>query len=99
MLVAVLGLVLVTSGDAAAKAPSRQQAVRAGARLTPVLQSVPSPPRWDRGDDGRVHLEYEVLLTNAVPLPIGVAALDVVGEGRRTVLALSGDALAGAMGS
>ena len=96
--VALLALVLVTSGDAAAKAPSRQQAVRAGARLTPVLQSVPSPPRWYRGDDGRVHLEYEVLLTNAVPLPIGVAALDVVGGGRRTVLALSGDALAAAMG-
>ena len=94
----LLGLVLVTSGDAAAQAPSAQSAARPGVQLTPVLQSVPSPARRYRDDDGRVHLQYEVLLTNAVPLPIGVSALDVLGEGRRPVLALSGDALAGAMG-
>src|SRR3954470_13307721 len=32
--------------------------------FTPVLQSVPSSPRWFKGADDRVHLVYELLLTN-----------------------------------
>lgn len=34
--------------------------------LTPVTQSVLSPPRWYHGDDGRFHLSYELEMTNAV---------------------------------
>jgi hypothetical protein len=64
--------------------------------LTPVVQSVLSPPRWYPGDDGRFHLQYELMLTNTIPLPVDVTAVEVLGDGRR-VEVLSGDALEAAM--
>ncbi len=59
-----------------------------GAQLTPVLQSVPSQPRWFRGDDGAFHVEYELVLTNAVPLPVKVTSLQVLGPGGRQMIDL-----------
>jgi len=35
----------------------------AAEQYTPVLESVPSPPRWFEGSDGRVHLVYELFLS------------------------------------
>jgi hypothetical protein len=67
-----------------------------GDMLTPVIQSVPSPPRWYPGDDGRIHLQYELLLTNAVPLAVDVTELEVEGDGRR-IEVLTGDGLRAAM--
>ena len=64
--------------------------------LTPVVQSVLSPPRWYQGDDGRFHLQYELMLTNTVPLAIDVTEVEVLGDGR-SVKVLSGDALQAAM--
>src|SRR3954466_1731508 len=45
------------------EAPAREQ-TGAEAVLTPVTQSVLSEPRWYPGTDGRVHLQYELMLTN-----------------------------------
>jgi hypothetical protein len=67
-----------------------------GDMLTPVIQSVPSPPRWYPGDDGRIHLQYELILTNTVPLAVDVTEVEVEGDGRR-IEVLTGDALQTAM--
>jgi murein DD-endopeptidase MepM/ murein hydrolase activator NlpD len=104
-----LGLMCVTltvmaasasSGSAAEKSPG-QGALRAAiapSRLTPVIQSVPSPPRWFVADDRRVHLAYDVLLTNATPVSVKLASLEVLnGRGAR-IARLSGPRLQAATG-
>ena len=73
-LLALAGLALLiggTSVDGAGAAPQQQT-------LTPVTQSVLSPPRWYHGDDGRFHLSYELELTNAVEIPVTVSSLGVL---------------------
>jgi hypothetical protein len=80
------------------RAEPSPRAARAETILTPVTQSVPSPPRWCRGDDGRVHMQYELLLTNTVPLLVDVTTLAVRGDGR-SIETLSADQLAAAMTS
>ena len=69
-----------------------------GEILTPVIQSVLSPPRWYRADDGRVRLQYELLLTNATAVSVRVGSLEVLrGAGGRAA-ELSGERLEAAMG-
>jgi hypothetical protein len=67
-----------------------------GDLLTPVIQSVPSPPQWYPGDDGRIHLQYELMLTNTVPLAVDVTEVEVEGDGRE-ILTLTGDVLEAAL--
>src|SRR4051794_38366922 len=69
----------------------------APSRLTPVTQSVLSPPRWFAGDDGRWHLHYEIVLTNTVDLQVGVTSLDILAAGGRRITRLSGGRLRAAM--
>lgn len=70
----------------------------AGERYTPLIQSVPSPPRWFTGADGQVHLVYELLLTNGFPVLVTVASVEVLGAAPGHPLAsLSGDRLSAAM--
>jgi hypothetical protein len=69
----------------------------AGTEQTPVIQSVLSPPRWFKGNDGRFHMAYELMLTNAFPLSVNVASLQVLGPGARRLEALSGMKLEAAM--
>ena len=61
-------------------------------QFTPVTQAVASPPRWFQGDDGQVHLQYELLLTNAVSLPVDVRSVEVRADGH-TLTRLTGDQL------
>ena len=64
----IAGLMLALA-VAAPLAPARAQATpeaTADERSTPVLQTMPSPPRWFAGSDGRVHLVYELLPTDGV---------------------------------
>jgi hypothetical protein len=56
-------------------------------QYTPVIQSVPSPPRWFKGADDHVHLAYELLLTNTIAVPVTVTAVEVVDAGRGTTVA------------
>ena len=51
---------------------------RTGTQLTPLLDTVLSPPHWFTGTDGQVHLVYELVLTNAIPAPITVSAVEVL---------------------
>lgn len=80
----------------AAPKTAKSETAKAAVQLTPVVQQVLSPPRWYPADDGRVHLQYELQLTNTVSLPIRVASIEVFGDGRR-VDVLSGHALEAAM--
>lgn len=63
-------------------------------RLTPLLDSTLSAPRWFTGTDGRVHLVYELLLTNVVPAAVTLGAVEVQDAASGATLArLTGDSL------
>lgn len=62
-------------------------------QYTAIIQAVPSPPRWFTGADGRVHLVYELLLTNTIPLPVTVTAVEVLDAGRGDTVAILSDAV------
>jgi pimeloyl-ACP methyl ester carboxylesterase len=66
--------------------------------LTPLLDTVLSPPHWFTGTDGRVHLVYELVLTNALPVPITVNAVEVrAADSGIALTRLSGESLLTAM--
>ena len=66
--------------------------------MTPLLDSVLSPPHWFTGTDGQVHLVYELLLTNAIPAPVTVSKVEVLdADSGATLVRLSGEALLAAM--
>jgi len=65
---------------------------------TPIIQSVHSTPRWFLGADERVHLVYELLLTNAFPVPATVTTVEVLdGAGGQAIATLAGADLSAAM--
>jgi len=67
-------------------------------QFTPLLPSVLSPPRWFHGADEQVHLVYELLLTNAFPVPVEVTTVEVLNAGAgRSIASLTGETLAAAM--
>jgi pimeloyl-ACP methyl ester carboxylesterase len=69
-----------------------------GPQLTPLLDRVLAPPHWFTGSDGQVHLVYELLLTNALPAPVTVDAIDVRdADSGATLTHLSGESLLAAM--
>ncbi|MBN8246747.1 MAG: M23 family metallopeptidase [Verrucomicrobia bacterium] len=63
-------------------------------RITPVLQSVPSPPVAFPGSDGRTHLVYELWLWNASGGDAHIESVEVLGDGQ-PLLALDRAAIAG----
>jgi hypothetical protein len=68
------------------------------AQYTPLVPSVLSPPRWFRGADEQVHLVYELLLTNAFPVPVDVTTVEVLdADTGRVVATLMEEPLAMAM--
>ncbi len=97
--ISVLVLVLVLVGMPAPT--TRAQATPAATPLlqyTPLLPSVLSPPRWFAGSDGHVHLVYELLVTNAFPVPVTVGTVEVLdAESGASVASLRGEALTAAM--
>jgi hypothetical protein len=67
-------------------------------QFTPLVENVYSPPRWFTGTDGKVHLVYELYLTNGLPMPAivnTVAVLDA--NSGATLLRLTGPSLLSAM--
>ena len=97
--VAIVGLAAASS----VAQPNLAQAAEArpsesGPQLTPVMPSVFSVPRWFLGDDAKVHLVYELFLTNALRVPATVTQLDVLdGSTGRVISSLSGGNLGAAM--
>ncbi|MDT5208416.1 MAG: hypothetical protein QOF67_831, partial [Mycobacterium sp.] len=61
--------------------------------VTPLLASVIAPPIPVRATDGKVHLAYELLLTNVLDQALTLTSLDVRASDH-TLLSLTGDRLA-----
>lgn len=45
--------------------------------FTPLIEAVQSQPKWVTGPDGKTRLVYELLLTNAMTLPVTVSVVEV----------------------
>ncbi|MFC5065644.1 M23 family metallopeptidase [Actinomycetospora atypica] len=74
--------------------PSASDGVPGGVSVfTPVAASVLDAPIPVPATDGRVHLAYELQVTNILTSPATVDAVEVVGDGR-PLLRLEGDGLA-----
>src|SRR5215212_1195575 len=67
-------------------------------QLTALLDSVLSPPRWFTGTDEQVYLVYELLLTNAIPVPVTLSTVEILDADSGVTLArLTGEDLLAAM--
>lgn len=64
----------------------RAPAGSAADRYTPLIQTVMSTPRWFDGTDGRVHLVYELELTNGLPVGVTLKSVSVRDVARERVL-------------
>ncbi|HUO38221.1 MAG TPA: M23 family metallopeptidase, partial [Mycobacterium sp.] len=76
-----------SSAGAATTAPLGQPV------LTPVIGSVLAPPTPVAATDGKLHLAYELVLTNTLPQQVTLTSLAAL-AGDKTLLSLSGDGLA-----
>ncbi len=63
------------------------------ARTTALLVSSTNDPLRVTGSDGMVHLEYDLVLTNAFMAPVTLESIEVFAPDDRSVHQLSGDAL------
>jgi hypothetical protein len=111
--VAVLGLVVAcatpapsagkAAGSAAASPASPGASgsgggIRPGTAFTAVFTSTLTTPAPVRATDGKVHLAYELLVTNATALPVRIDDVEVRdGRTHRPLLTLTGAALRAAL--
>ena len=78
------------AGDAGTTA--KKSAPQTTAIMTSVIPKALAP-QYVKGSDGKVHIEYDLLSTNIMRIPVTLTGLEVrAGNGRR-LLALQGDAL------
>jgi hypothetical protein len=95
---AICALSLSSCSNELASTGSEPSQPPGGSHLTPLLDSVLSPPHWFTGTDGQAHLVYELLLTNIVPAPVTVSAVEVHdADSGATLIRLAGDSLLAAM--
>jgi len=74
------------------------QAKPAEWQFTPLIDDVISRPHWFTGTDGKVHLVYELLLTNALAVPVTVSTVEVLdADSNATLLRLTGPSLLASM--
>ncbi len=89
----VFGLVAPSSGAQATPTP-----YAAGGQISPLVETGLTTPRWFTGTDGQVHLAYELWLTNPLPAPVTVGAVEVFdADAGTTLMRLEGDTLLAAM--
>ena len=75
------GAVVTGAVDGKPQASSEPRAITA---LTAAVVGVPEP---FRGSDGRLHVDYDLLLTNSLPAPVTVTSVEVLTpEGRQLLL-------------
>src|SRR5882757_1666039 len=99
-LAAILGVALLVAGCSSSAEPPAQSAERSPApstavepaAATPLLVEVLSPPIPVPATDGKVHLAYELQLTNALGQDVTVSSV-AVKAGDKTLLTLAGDRL------
>ena len=63
---------------------------------TALLAASLNPPHVVRGDDGRDHVEYDLLVTNAFASPVTLAAVEITGPGGAVLGRIEGATLAAA---
>lgn len=80
--------VTVTAGP-----PASTPAPIGPSTFTPIIGSVLAPPMAVAATDGKTHLVYELMLTNASPQDLALTSVGAVAAGNR-LLTLSGDGLA-----
>ncbi len=74
-LVGIAAVLLAGCADAAAgPVPATPTPAAAPEQYTPAVMRVMSTPHWFTGTDRRVHLVYELELTNGFPVPTTVTA-------------------------
>ncbi len=94
----LLATLIVCAATAPALQAQAAKATGAGWQFAPLLERVHSPPRWFTGSDGKVHLVYELLLTNVMTLPATVSMVEVRNAASgATLIRLSGASLLAAM--
>lgn len=72
----------------------RAAGLRPGTQFTAVTASTLTVPEPFEGSDGRIHLAYELLLTNPTALPVRISQVQVLDAStRRALLSLTGTAL------
>ena len=81
--------IAVPAGPPAAAASDRATAQT----YTPVIQDVLASPRWYRGIDNRVHVEYELRLINGFPVAATVTEIEVRRGGGAPIAELTGERL------
>lgn len=95
----LVALILLTCAGVVQIEPAQAEHVEPGGQsmgeqYTPVIQTVLAAPRWFKGADERFHLAYELLLTNAFPVPVTVTSVEVIDPAAgASVATLSGAAL------
>jgi hypothetical protein len=94
LVVALLLWVLNTSAAHAQPRPGPPAAWQ----FTALTETVHSTPRWFTGTDGKAHLVYELLLSNALTVPATINMVEVRdADSGATLLRLSGPSLTAAM--
>ncbi|MFW0794538.1 M23 family metallopeptidase [Gordonia sp. CPCC 205515] len=77
---------------------ANSSAVATPVQFTPIVMKVLSSPRWFTGTDGRIHVVYELQLSNGFPVPATVKKVAVRNAATGTeVTTLSGERLRAAM--
>ena len=98
--VAILGAIALTVASCSSTTQSSPQTTQspssspspapAAPAVTPVLASVVAAPVPAPATDGKVHLAYELLLTNAMTQDVTLTSIAALGNGQ-TLLRLTGD--------
>ena len=83
------GLCVLAAGAVARIPPSEGPP----GEVTAIQVTAPGPPRYVFGSDGREHVDYDLVITNAFTADVTLKSLTVTGAGR-TLLELTGEALA-----
>jgi Peptidase family M23 len=79
---------------AAGTAPPATPVTGTGApATTAILVGATNKPLRVAGSDGADHLEYDLIITNALPAPLTLTAIEVLGPAGTRLLHLAGDAL------
>jgi hypothetical protein len=88
------GAVGARNGNTELSSPRPDTGLRPGTQFTPVAASTLTVPEPAKGSDGRIHLAYELLLTNASALPVKIDQVEVLDAStRQALLNLTGAAL------
>src|SRR5262245_5474820 len=93
VVLAIVTLVAACGSLPDTAAPSTESVAAEPVVLTPVLAELIAPPVPVPATDGKVHMAYELKLTNALGQDVTVTSL-AAKAGDRTLVSLSGDKLA-----